>query len=220
MTRMKLLTLFFTLGLVRPVGIISQTVGSDATQIKTFKNPDPVFPASAKSYIYGDVVRVEVDVNEGGKVTYTRPVGPLMPCSNRKDKAVAEIQKAAVDAAKATVFEPILKNGKPGKISLFLSYQLPLPMEDRPARVGPHRAKRLPAPTYSPSAKAQRISGSVELSVLVDENGRVLSFSVISGHPLLAAGTFDSICRAEYEPFEVAGKPSKVIGKVTYNFAL
>jgi len=212
--------LAFALGLVLVSLSFSQTVGPDAPQIKTIKNPDPIFPEAAKNYIYGDVVRVEVDVSKEGKVTYARPVGPMAPCSNRKDKAVVEIQQAAVDAARATVFKPVLKDGKPEKMGRFLSYQLPLPIEDRPTRVKPHRAKRLPPPFFSPAAKAQRVSGSVELSVLVDEKGRPLSFSVISGHFLLAAGTFDAVCGAEFEPFEVAGKPTKVISKVTYNFVL
>jgi len=203
----------------------SQTAGQDVNQIKTIKNPDPVLPAEAKNYIYGDIVRVEVAVDKEGRVTSAKPIGPMVPCADRKDKIVAEIQNAVVEAAKATVFEPILKDGKPEKVSLSLTYRLrpkvvPVTEEDRlTIRAGDLKGKptHLPRPEWP---RENRVGGSVELMVLVSENGRVLSFSVISGHPRLAPGTFNSICNAEFKPAFLEGKPAKVLGTITYYFVL
>src|SRR3712207_8126518 len=42
-----------------------------------------------------------------------------------------------------------------------------------------------PQPAYPPIAKAARASGTVTVQILVDESGRVVSASAVSGHPLL-----------------------------------
>lgn len=222
---MRFPLLIFIACLALTSAAFSQTAGSDSGQFKTVNKPDPTFPPDAKNYIYGDMVRIEIEVNKEGKVTFTKPIGPLTPCSNRGDKVVNEIQNAAVDAAKATVFEPILKNGKPEKIRLHLSYPLrpkvePLPEEERliiQAGDLKGKPKHLPRPEWP---RANRVGGSVQLAVLIGENGRVLSFSVISGHPSLAPGTFNSICGAEFEPAQLEGKPAKVLGTMTYHFVL
>jgi TonB family protein len=196
-----------------------------SAQIKTITNPDPIFPAEAANVIYGDVAQVAVDVNKEGRVTRTVPIGPLTPCKNRGDKAVAAIQKAAVEAAKAVVFEPIVEDGKPRSVSLLLTYPL------RPAskageadlvKIGDinKKAKDLPKPEFTAQAKANRISGAVVLNVLVDETGNVISFAVASGHPQLAIGTFDAACRAIFEPLTSNGKPKKSLGTITYRFVI
>jgi hypothetical protein len=47
------------------------------------------------------------------------------------------------------------------------------------------KAISLPAPAYSPEAKAKKASGLVEVDVIIDEKGRVIWAKAVSGHPLL-----------------------------------
>src|SRR5688500_10123453 len=50
------------------------------------------------------------------------------------------------------------------------------------------RAIRLPKPEYPRAAREERASGTVEVRVLIDEDGRVMSAKAINGHPDLHKG--------------------------------
>ena len=90
--------------------------------IRAVNKPAPVFPAEAKEYIYGDDIKVLIKVDKTGKVNDASTYGPLMPCSNRKDPAIKSIRAAAIEAAKATVLEPVLKDGKPSETELIAGW--------------------------------------------------------------------------------------------------
>jgi TonB family protein len=53
--------------------------------------------------------------------------------------------------------------------------------------------------SYPDMARRARISGSVELSVIVRPDGSVESVSVVSGHPMLNPAAVESAQRTEYE---------------------
>lgn len=80
------------------------------------------------------------------------------------------------------------------------------------------KAMSLPKPDYPAAAKAVRASGSVSVQILVDEKGKVVSASAVSGHPLLRAAAVDAAKKAEFSPTLLAGKPVKVSGVLTFNF--
>lgn len=77
-----------------------------------------------------------------------------------------------------------------------------------------------PAPFYPPIAKAARASGAVTVRVVVDESGRVVSASPISGHPLLQRTAAVAARQARFAPTLLAGQPVKVSGVITYDFVL
>jgi TonB family protein len=80
------------------------------------------------------------------------------------------------------------------------------------------KATSLPQPTYPPIAKQAHASGTVEVQVVVDEQGNVVSTHAVSGHPLLRAVSEAAAREAKFPPTKLSGKPVKVSGVITYNF--
>jgi TonB family protein len=80
------------------------------------------------------------------------------------------------------------------------------------------KARSLPNPPYPPAARAVRASGTVNVQVLVDESGNVVSASAVSGHPLLRAAAASAARGAKFAPTLLSGQPVKVSGIITYNF--
>jgi TonB family protein len=77
-----------------------------------------------------------------------------------------------------------------------------------------------PQPPYPAIAKAARASGTVTVRVTVDETGRVVSATAVSGHPLLHAAAVAAARQARFTPTLLSGEPVKVSGVLTYNFVL
>ena len=82
------------------------------------------------------------------------------------------------------------------------------------------KAISLPQPAYPPMAKAARASGTVNVQVLVDETGKVVSATAVSGHPLLRQAAVQAAYGARFTPTLLSGQPVKVQGIITYNFVL
>lgn len=80
------------------------------------------------------------------------------------------------------------------------------------------KATSLPKPPYPAAARAVRASGSVSVQVLIDEEGRVVSASAASGHPLLQQAAVAAARQARFSPTILSGQPVKVSGIITYNF--
>jgi protein TonB len=77
-----------------------------------------------------------------------------------------------------------------------------------------------PPPPYPAVAKAARASGTVVVQITVDESGRVISASAVSGHPLLRQAAVNAAHQARFSPTLLSGQPVKVTGTITYNFNL
>ena len=80
------------------------------------------------------------------------------------------------------------------------------------------KATSLPKPAYPAAAKAVRAGGPVSVQVLIDESGRVVSASAVSGNPLLRAAAVSAAQGARFSPTLLSGQPVKVSGVITYNF--
>jgi TonB family protein len=80
------------------------------------------------------------------------------------------------------------------------------------------RAIDLPVPAYPPIARAAHAQGSVEVQVIIDEEGRVIAAAAISGHPLLQATSVRAAREAVFTPTKLEGVPVKVTGVLRYNF--
>jgi protein TonB len=77
-----------------------------------------------------------------------------------------------------------------------------------------------PQPAYPQIAKAARASGTVTVQIVVDESGKVISASAVSGHPLLQQAAVAAARQARFSPTLLSGQPVKVSGVITYNFVL
>lgn len=80
------------------------------------------------------------------------------------------------------------------------------------------KAMSLSKPTYPPAAKAVRAAGSVNVQVLIGEDGSMLSANAVSGHPLLRSASRIAACSSKFSPTLLMGNPVKVSGIITYNF--
>ncbi|HWN10565.1 MAG TPA: TonB family protein [Pyrinomonadaceae bacterium] len=80
------------------------------------------------------------------------------------------------------------------------------------------KAISLPKPPYPPLAKQVNASGTVVVQVTVDEEGKVISATAVSGHPLLRAPAVSAARSAKFSPTLLSGRPVKVSGVITYNF--
>jgi protein TonB len=79
-------------------------------------------------------------------------------------------------------------------------------------------AVSLPKPPYPAAARAVRASGAVNVQVLIDENGNVVSATAVSGHPLLRQAAAQAARSAKFRPTLLSGQPVKVNGVIVYNF--
>ena len=81
-------------------------------------------------------------------------------------------------------------------------------------------AVSLPQPPYPAMARQIHVFGQVQVQILVDENGKVVSAQAVSGHPLLVTAAKDAALRARFTPTKLNGVPVKIQGVITYNFVL
>lgn len=80
------------------------------------------------------------------------------------------------------------------------------------------KALALPKPAYPAIARKAHASGTVEVQVLIDEDGYVIAAHAVSGHPLLQAASVAAAREARFSPTSLAGTPVKVTGVIQYNF--
>ncbi|MCM3874236.1 MAG: TonB family protein [Pyrinomonadaceae bacterium] len=78
----------------------------------------------------------------------------------------------------------------------------------------------LPKPPYPEMARQMKIQGAVNVQVLVDETGKVISAKVVSGHPFLTREAQRAALQVRFSPTILGDQPVKVSGVITYNFVL
>jgi protein TonB len=79
---------------------------------------------------------------------------------------------------------------------------------------------QLPIPDYPPAAAAVKAEGAVNVRVVVDESGNVISAQALSGHPLLQAAAVAAAKEAKFAPTRLSGSPVKITGVIVYNFTV
>lgn len=82
------------------------------------------------------------------------------------------------------------------------------------------RALTLPPPVYPDAARRMHVAGLVEVEVVVDEAGKVISARALSGPALLRDVAVQAASRARFTPTKLSGQPVKVEGKINYSFVL
>ena len=80
------------------------------------------------------------------------------------------------------------------------------------------KALDLPKPTYSEEAKRLRVSGTVTVRVVIDENGKVISALAIDGPAPLRQAAEEAARKAVFKPTTQDGITVKVSGVITYKF--
>jgi periplasmic protein TonB len=82
------------------------------------------------------------------------------------------------------------------------------------------KAISLPAPQYPDMARRAAVSGIVEVEVVIDVSGKVISAKASKGPVMLQQAAEHAARLAKFVPTLLSGQPVKVSGTITYNFAL
>ena len=89
-----------------------------------------------------------------------------------------------------------------------------------PSSVILSKVMTLPKPAYPEMAKRIGIQGPVNVQILIDEAGNVISAQAVKGNAMLTGAATDAARRAKFTPTKLGGQPVKVQGVITYNFVL
>jgi len=80
------------------------------------------------------------------------------------------------------------------------------------------RATELPKPAYPAAALAVKAQGKVDVQVLIDEKGHVVSAKAVSGNVLLREAAERAARNARFTPTFLSNVAVKVTGVIVYNF--
>jgi len=75
-------------------------------------------------------------------------------------------------------------------------------------------------PVYPQQAKAARLQGVVEFTIIIDEQGHVTEVKLVGGHPLLVNAAREAVTQWVYRPTLLNGQPVKVMTTVEVPFRL
>lgn len=92
--------------------------------------------------------------------------------------------------------------------------------KDAPPRVLTGKIISQPQPPYPAIAKVARVTGTVIVKAIVDEEGKVIAAQAESGPPLLRPAAVKAAYEVQFAPTLLDGKPVKVMGTIQYNFML
>lgn len=199
---------------------------------KAVKLVKPDYPDDVKASKIEGTVLVDVVIDENGNIAsataVTEPV--KMP---QRDGTVKEIEpanpilrEAAEKAAKESKFSPTLLNDQPVKVRGRIVYVFKADDAVEPNEkaisggILNTKAVQLPIPDYPAAASAVKAEGAVNVRVVVDEAGNVISAQAISGHPLLQGAAVAAAREAKFSPTRLNDSPVKITGVIVYNFSV
>jgi len=177
------------------------------------------------------IARIDQSPTEPPKVSTEKFTGKAIPKfgtvvkgNTDVDATVASTGRSNVGDSGATGFTPtekapeVAKTEEPTKPPPPPPPPAPRPNKPISKGVINGSATSLPKPPYPAAAKAVRAAGAVNVQVLIDENGNVVSASAVSGHPLLRQAAEQAARGAKFKPTLLSGQAVKVNGVIVYNF--
>jgi len=219
---------------VSPEGISGQTapkINGGVVNGKATSLPKPVYPEALRNAGVEATVAVTVVIDEYGNVISAEADQNDQRVRKADDgtllEAVAvdpQLRESAEAAARAAKFAPTTLSKVPvqvtGKIVYNFVARTQMDSDERTVSGGVlnGKATSLPLPDYPPAAKAVKAAGAVNVQILIDGEGNVVSASVVSGHPLLRQAAETAAMQAKFSPTQLNGQAVKVSGVLTYNF--
>jgi TonB family protein len=133
------------------------------------------------------------------------PGGPInnVPGTGSLDASPNETRPTGSDKAVATKADPPPPVEKPNMRSLGVVNGI---------------ATSLPKPPYPAPAAALHVEGKVNVQIMIDETGKVISAKAIDGNPLLRQASEKAALGARFKPTTLSNVPVKVTGVIVYNF--
>jgi len=81
-------------------------------------------------------------------------------------------------------------------------------------------AINLPKPEYPSAARFAHVGGKVEVHIIVDEKGEVVTARSMSGNPLLTDAAETAARKATFSRAKLSSEPGRVYGVINYDFDL
>ena len=88
------------------------------------------------------------------------------------------------------------------------------------SKLDPGSVVRRIEPGYPEIAKRIKVSGTVVVEIVIDEQGNVVSARALSGNILLNAAAVSAARNWKWKPTILNGAPVKVVGTISFNFNL
>jgi protein TonB len=96
--------------------------------------------------------------------------------------------------------------------------------DDTTVRISESDARRAAVkrvePEYPAMARQVRLSGQVQVDVLIDVNGAVEKCTVLKGNVLLSNSAVTALKKWRFTPFSAAGQPARAVASITFDFRL
>ena len=135
---------------------------------------------------------------------------------------------ASLDKSKSAVVQlpgaNVSTSGSPNsqRLAIASDAEAPAPRILKPVSGGVLNGKALslPVPVYPQFAMRSRTAGKVEVEVIVDETGKVISAQAFSGPTPLRDAAVEAAKRARFSPTKLSGVAVKISGIINYNFTL
>lgn len=80
------------------------------------------------------------------------------------------------------------------------------------------KAVNLVKPSYPAAAKEAGAGGTVNVEVIIDEEGNIANAKAVSGHELLRKSSEEAALASKFSPTKLNGQSVKVKGIIVYNF--
>jgi TonB family protein len=155
-------------------------------------------------------------VSQSAKPADSKPASALPPQTSLGNLKVSAVTPPAGDLHGAT-------DQSSRKVAVANSDPPPAPlplMKPVSGGVLNGKAMSLPSPIYPELARRMHTAGLVEVEVVVDENGKVISARATSGPPSLRDVAVQAAYQARFSPTKLSGQPVKITGLIKYNFTL
>ena len=166
----------------------------------------------------------------------TQPVNPpqpAAPATSSQPPLPPSLQNNAAPPNTAAPAQPIQPSQSTSPTQPASPAQPPAPpakpasIHEKPAKPSEEKEEgkkrgliEAPKPIYPKAAREKRVEGQVTVSIVIDEDGTVISARPTSGPELLQGAAKDAALKARFHPTIVDGKPAKVTGAMTYDFVL
>jgi TonB family protein len=167
-----------------------------------------------------------------------QPATPTSATSNAKDSsvvknpaalslpAVMSLDKSKLMTGTDGVKAPLTNAGASSGPAVSLNAEPPANPTPKPllkpisGGVLNGKAINLPKPVLPEAARRIRSNDVINVEVIIDETGKVISARAPSGNMILRDACVQAAQRARFSPTKISGQPVKVSGNITYTFNL
>lgn len=184
------------------------------------KLAEPKYPSGVEETGVAGTITVRVAVDEAGNVTSaTLMSGPGWVCPSVTNPTVNLARQSAKDAALKTKFQPM---PHPGTAVLRFKFGKQL-SDDKARKLERYNIDPPLTPLGTPSAsgsdaKTNKVFGTVNVQLIIDVDGSVMSAEPLDGLPALQHSARIKACEAHFSPTLRNGQPVRVTGTIKYNF--